>query len=88
MEKERQRQAEMERLRRIEEERLRDLEDQAGRCFKSKQLREYISAVERAALERGFSINDDPLKSWLEWAKNHANSSDPLNKSLPCEKKT
>ena len=58
-EEERRRQAEMERLRQIEEERLRDLENQADRWFKGNQLREYIRAVENAASERGFSINDD-----------------------------
>ena len=82
-EEERRRKAEMERLRQIEEKRLRDLENQAGRGFKSNQLREYIRAVETAASERGFSINDDPLKSWLKWAINHTNSFDPLYNNLP-----
>ncbi|MEA3437192.1 MAG: hypothetical protein U9R43_12060 [Thermodesulfobacteriota bacterium] len=82
------RQAEMERLRQIEEERLRDLENQADRWFRSNQLREYIRAVENAASERGFSINDDSLKSWLKWAKNHANRFDPLYNSLPFEDRT
>jgi membrane protein involved in colicin uptake len=84
-EEELRRQAEMERLRQIEEKRLRDLENQADRWFKSNQLRQYISAVETAALERGLSIEDDPLKSWLKWAKNHANSFDPLFNNLPFE---
>ncbi|MGD8258816.1 MAG: hypothetical protein PVG70_19685 [Desulfobacterales bacterium] len=86
-EEERRRQAEMERLRQIEEERLRDLENQAALWFKSNQLRDFISAVETAALERGFSIEDEPLKSWFKWAKNHANRLDPLYTNLPFENK-
>ena len=85
---ERRRQAEMERLRQIEEERLRDFENQATLWFKSSQLREYIKAVENASAERGFFINDEPFKSWLNWAKNHANSIDPLYNNLPFENKT
>ena len=77
-EEERRKQAEMVRLRQIEEERLRDLENQATLWFKSNQLRNYIRAVETAALERGCSIEDEPLKSWLKWANGHANSFDPL----------
>ena len=72
-------------IRQIEEERLRDLENLAGRWFKSNQLRNYISAVETAASNRGLSIKDDPLKSWLEWAKSHVNSFDPLFDNLPFE---
>ena len=87
-EEERRRQDEMNRLRQIEEERLRDLENQADRWFKSSQIREYISAVENTASERGISINKAPLKSWLKWAKNHANRFDPLFKNLPFENKT
>lgn len=87
-EEERRRQDEMNRLRQIEEERLRDLENQTDRWFKSNQLREYISAVENAASERGISINDEPLKRWLQWAKNHANRFDPLYNNLPFENKT
>jgi len=87
-EEERKRQAELERLRQIEAEHLRELENQANRWLKSKQLREYIYAVVDAASERGFSINDDPLKSWLNWANNHAKNMDPLNKDLPFEIKT
>ena len=86
-EEERRRQAEMERFRQIEEKRLRDLEKQAALWFKSNQLRDYISAVETAALERGFSTKDDPLKSWLEWAKNHASRLDPLYNNLPFDNK-
>jgi len=86
-EEERKRQAELERLHQIEEERLQELENQANRWLKSKQLREYIYAVVDAASERGFSINDDPLKSWLNWANNHAENMDPLNKDFPFENK-
>jgi hypothetical protein len=84
---ERRLQAEMERLRQIEEERLRDLENQAALWFKSNQLRDYISAVETAALERGFSIEDEPVNRWLKWAKNHADRLDPLSNNLPFENK-
>ena len=87
-EEERRRQAEMERLRQIEVKRLRDLENQADRWFKSNNLRQYISAVETAATEQGLSIEDDPLKSWLKWAKTLANRSDPLHYNLPFENKS
>jgi len=87
-EEQRRQQVEMERLRQIEEERLRNLENQAALWLQSNQLRDYISAVETAALERGFSIWAEPRSSWLKWAKSHANSFDPLFDNLPFESKT
>jgi len=87
-EEEHRRQAKIECLRQIEEDRLRDLENQADRWFKSNQLREYISAVENVASERGISINDEHLKRWLQWAKTHANRFDPFYNNLPVENKT
>jgi hypothetical protein len=86
-EEERRQQVEMERLRQIEEERLRNLENQAALWFKSNQLRDYIRAVEIAALERGISIEDKPVKRWLKWAKNHTNRLDPLSNNLLFENK-
>ena len=52
---ERQRQAELARLRQIELERREDLEKQAENWVKSRQLREYIQAVEIAASKQGIS---------------------------------
>ena len=86
-EEDRRRQIELERLRQIEEERLLDLENQAALWFKSNKLRDYISAVETAALERDFSLENEPLKSWFKWAQGHANSFDPLFNGLPFENK-
>lgn len=55
----------------------RDLENQNDGCSID-QLQKYISAVQNTALERAHSIEDESLKSWLEWAVNYAKSFDPL----------
>ena len=85
-EEERRRQAELERLRQIEEERRRDLEVQAGRWSKSKQLREYIGAVEKAVAKQG--VPEDvkgQFEKWIVWANRHADRIDPILNGFPLQ---
>ena len=86
---ERQRQAELARLRQIELERREDLEKQAENWVKSRQLREYIQAVEIAASKQGISSpSHEGYAFWMRWAKAHADRLDPLTNGLPIENET
>lgn len=89
-EKERQRRAEQERLRQIELERRADLEQQAENWVKSRQLHEYIEAVETAAVAKGISsgLSHEGFAFWLRWATAHADRLDPLTNGLPFENGT
>lgn len=83
---ERQRQAELERLRQIEEGRRQELEKQADNWVKSRQLRNYINAVEAVAIKHGIPADSKfQYKKWLSWAKAHADRLDPLTDRLPFE---
>ena len=83
---ERQRQAELRRLREIELQRRVDLEMQAEKWIKSRQLREYIQAVETEASIKSISeVPNERYTFWLCWAKNHADRLDPLSYGLPLE---
>jgi hypothetical protein len=85
-EEERRRQEELERLRQIEEQRLLDLENQAERWSKSRQLREYIQAVEVSASKRlDSNIPNKQMEKWMSWARKHADQLDPLQGVLPFE---
>jgi hypothetical protein len=73
-------------MRQIEEGRKHDLEEQADRWLKSKQLREYIGAVEKAVSKRGVSEDiKGQFEKWIVWANNHADRIDPLQNGLPFE---
>ena len=86
---ERQRQAELARLRQIELERREDLEKQAENWVKSRQLREYIQAVEIAASKQGISSpSHEGYAFWMRWAKAHADRLDSLTNGLPFENET
>lgn len=77
-EEEWQRQAELERQRKIELERRQDLERQAEMWVKSRQIREYVKAVEDKLSGEVAAENDQQLKGWLKWARDHADRIDPL----------
>ena len=63
-----------------------DLEKQAENWVKSRQLREYIQAVEIAASKQGISGPfHEGYAFWIRWAKAHADRLDPLIRRLPFE---
>jgi len=78
----------LERQRQIELERRKDIERQAEMWLKSKQLREYIEAVEEKAGRKVLLENEQQLEKWLTWAKDHADRIDPLKGPLPCAEKS
>ena len=70
----------------LENARLQELENQAYLWAKSKQLREYIEAVEESASVREFGGDDmEQLDEWLKWARNYADSLNPIQNGLPFE---
>ena len=69
----------MERLRREEEERIKSLENQIEAWYRSRQIREYLQAVKRTAIQKYGRIEpSSELDKWLTWAKQHADRVDPL----------
>lgn len=71
--------AEAERRRYQEAQKVRELETEATAWQKSRQLRAYISGVERAAKRTGPIETGSELDAWLSWARSHANRIDPLH---------
>ena len=84
-EEERQRQ---EAIRRREEEKKRRelLEREADEWHKSQDIRHYLAVFE-ARLRDADKLTPEYKErlSWLEWARNYADSIDPLNKHFPSE---
>ena len=73
------RRLELEQQRREEAERLKALEQEAAAWARSQQLRAYIDAVQEEALRLGASAEPGgQLHRWLEWARRHADRTDPL----------
>jgi hypothetical protein len=73
---------EAEARRREDAERRQRLETDAAAWEKSRQLQQYIYAVERDAIERGQSVvAGKDLQEWLKFARVHADSLDPIRRS-------
>lgn len=85
-EEERKRCEEERRCRYIEEKRLEELLNQLNSWTKSQQLRNYIQAVQAAAIKLP-NLEDfqDKLEEWVSWAEQHADLLDPLTQQLPFE---
>jgi len=78
--------AKVETLRRREEENRRreKLEGDVALWRKSRDIREFIHAYESKLIERKGTIDPDSNQAaWLTWAKNYANSIDPLIRLAP-----
>lgn len=70
----------------LEKAKLQELENQAYLWAKSEQLRAYIEAVEESASVRDLDGDDiKQLDEWLEWARDHADSLNPIQNGLPFE---
>lgn len=74
--------AESERKRQQELERRNILEKQAEQWKKSRQLREYIDAVE-SSFGKQDQEQDARLNNWLTWARQNADRIDPLQNDPP-----
>src|SRR5207237_1598972 len=73
------RRQEAEARRRHEAERLARLEAEAVAWSKSQQVRAYVTAVERDAIERGLAVEPGTeIHTWLGWARAHADHLDPI----------
>lgn len=71
----------------IEKAKLQELEKQAYLWAKSEQLRAYIEAVEESASVCELDGDDmKQLDEWLKWARDHADSLDPIQNGSPFEK--
>jgi hypothetical protein len=67
-------------------QRRADLEMQAENWVKSRQLSDYIRAVEIEASKKGITeLSNEKFTFWLRWAKSHADRLDPLNQRLQFE---
>lgn len=72
------------RQKREEEARLQDLIDKTSNWQKSKQIREYIQAVQEDAFQKNGGIEPrSELDMWLTWAHQQADRLDPLIKNPP-----
>jgi hypothetical protein len=72
------------RLIEVEQKRVSDLISDADNWKKSKVIREYVSAVERAVLEGKSTFKPEgELKHWIKWALQQADRLDPLTESPP-----
>lgn len=70
---------ESERLRREEEERLKDLDREVSSWHRSQQIRSYVDAVKKWAIQKYGEIKpDSKLHQWLTWATQQADRLDPL----------
>lgn len=71
---------ELEQRRREEEARRRELDSQVERWVRSQNLRAFLDAAERTAVQRGQSpASDGQLKRWLDWGRGYAEQLDPLS---------
>jgi hypothetical protein len=70
---------ESERLRREEEEKLKALDKEIASWHRSQQIRTYIDAVKKWAIQKYGEIKpDSKLHQWLTWATRQADRLDPL----------
>jgi hypothetical protein len=70
---------ESERLRREEEEKLKALDKEIASWHRSQQIRTYIDAVKKWAIQKYGEIKpDSKLHQWLTWATQQADRLDPL----------
>lgn len=80
-EAEERRRREAERQRRLEEARAQVLEMQLSAWHKSQQVRAYVEAVRRTAIERHGAIEPGShLEQWLTWTGEYADRLDPLRR--------
>jgi hypothetical protein len=83
-EQERQCQAELNRKIQEEKARVSKLVTDAENYNKSKQIREFITAVENEHQKGNFVyVTDDDYENWVKWAQDQANRLDPLVDSPP-----
>ncbi|BAU49563.1 hypothetical protein SVA_3015 [Sulfurifustis variabilis] len=76
-----QRRREAVRQRRLEEARAQALEIQLAAWQKSQQVRDYVEAVRRTAIERHGAIGPGShLERWLTWTSEYADRLDPLRR--------
>jgi hypothetical protein len=76
-----QRRREAERQLRLEEARSQALQMQLSAWHKSQQVRDYVEAVRRTAIERHGAIEPGShLERWLTWTSEYADRLDPLHK--------
>jgi hypothetical protein len=70
---------ESERIRREEEEKMKALDREVASWHRSQQIRTYIDAVKKWAIEKYGEIKPDgKLHQWLTWATQQADRLDPL----------
>ena len=75
---ERRRQEEIARKRaEFKKRRINDLLEKSDQWHRAVQLRQYIAAFEERAVSEG-AVESPEVASWLNWAKDHAASIDPL----------
>ncbi len=77
-----------ERRRYEEAQKVREFETEATAWQKSRQLRAYISGVERAAKRTGPIEAGSELDVWLSWAHSYASRIDPLYQDRDAENAT
>ncbi len=83
-EERRQQLAELKRKVRQEQARVDELITHAENHFKSKQIRDFIEAVEvERQKEKSVYIPDDDFNEWVKWAQDQADRLDPLAVSPP-----
>ena len=69
--------AEREERRRKELARIQDLDTKLVAWTRRRDLRTFLAAVEEQASARGIAA-DSPLAAWIDWARGHADATDPL----------
>ena len=75
----RRQQEESERIRREEEEKLKVLDREVASWHRSQQIRLYIDAVKKWAIQKYGEVKpDSKLHQWLTWATQQADRLDPL----------
>jgi hypothetical protein len=67
------------RRREIEASRARALNHAVDGWSQAREIRSFLEAVRRAALETETPVEDTPLGRWLTWAEGRANRLDPLH---------
>ncbi len=70
---------EEEQRRREEEAKVQKLKDLVACWDESRRIREFLGAVEEAAVQKFGAVSEDSeLRRWLSWAHQYANSIDPI----------
>ena len=82
-EEEQRRQAELKRKNQNEKARVATLVIDAENYHKSKQIRDFIAAVENDRQKGNpVYVTDDDFDNWVKWARDQADRLDPLTESL------